>query len=174
MFIMFAIAMLTTLSLACQGGSCNSGNSCASKEKRCATKQSCEKRNHCSNNKGERHFVKKLYFALKYIDLSSDQIDDIKLATHSFKKSMRVLHQQKVDFIASLGELEVDGALFQKTFMQKFSKIAEAKFDYVDTIYAILEEDQKKQLKKELQAMKKMSALAGERRKFRSNYNINE
>ena len=161
--LMFSIA-----AIACNGGSCDKGS--CSTQKSCDTKssyesqKSCNTSNSCSSHHNKGKLVKKIYFALQYIELKEEQIQDIKLATHSFKKSMRSLRGENVDYLESFKSDEVDAKLFKEAFMKKFDKIVEAKFDYIDIIYSILDKEQKRKLIKELRAIKRAKALAIQRR----------
>ena len=79
---------------------------------------------------------------------------------------MRSLRGENVDYLESFKSDEVDAKLFKEAFMKKFDKIVEAKFDYIDIIYSILDKEQKRKPRNVEKRLKKKQKTKDEKKYY--------
>jgi len=127
-----------------QGGACGPGTAGA-----------------CGSQERGDCFTRKIFRTLSYVEMDPGQINDLRIAAMGYMKDMRGLQQSWMFPVDVLGKEEVDMKAYIKAMEQHQSRVAAVKADFLETVYLILNDDQRKAFKTHMTAMNRYKEMTG-------------
>lgn len=132
---------------------------CSSMSLAHACGQGCNK-GYGMKGSGER-FVGQVFKALSYLDISADDLTDIKMSAKIYRKDMYKVKMEMQFPVEAFNDEELDEEKFLAHCAAQQKKMALAKFDFLDAVYASLNDEQKKQFLKEMKSVVNMKKFGG-------------
>lgn len=163
MMVLFAGALVTAGAAMCGGGSCEdrmqtmkSGSSCGCSATSCTCGSSCD----CGtigdgcgcHGETKKHFARKVIAAVSKTGLNSEQVQKVTDAVNLYKQA-KMEAKQSWDFpLEAFKDDAFDKKAFREAMMRKPAAKIDAKSDLIESIYAILNAEQRKIFKREFTA----------------------
>ncbi|MEJ2500100.1 MAG: hypothetical protein P8Y65_03045 [Campylobacterales bacterium] len=140
-----ALLGTATAATACPGG--NKGMMSHGSEKGMHSRSGSMSQQH-----SRKHLVQKVIAAVSKTGLSAKQAAAVTDAVNAFKMRQMELKGNKTMPIDAFGDEAFDAAYFKKTMQKKFDAKIDAKVELFQSVYAILNADQRKVFKREFTA----------------------
>jgi hypothetical protein len=109
----------------------------------------------CGQGGGDM-FANRIFKALSYLDLKEDDVADIKMSARIYRQEIGKIHMEKQFPLEAFGSEELDEKKFLAHCESNQKKMALAKYDFLDSVYASLTKEQKAQFLKEMKSLDRM------------------
>jgi len=116
----------------------------------------------CGQKSSSMGVVKEVYKALSYLNLDAETIQEVKVAAEMYRKEARMLQSSMTLPYEALTDNEINKKAFLQGLHNRHQELFEARYEFIDTIYVLLNQSQKQQFVKELRAQKFYQSMMSE------------
>jgi len=106
-------------------------------------------------------FVNRVFKALSYLDVSAEDISDIRMSAKIYRQDMQKIKMAMQFPVEAFGDEDLDEKKFLAHCESEQKKKALAKFDFLDSVYTVLNKEQKAQFLKEMKSVTNMKKWDG-------------
>lgn len=153
---LLAGSLMTAGAAMCSGGSCGSNSAAMTGKSSCGT--SCGSpdgtmKDGCGcQGKTKKHFARKVIAAVSKTGLSSEQAESVTEAVNLYKQAKMEAKQMWSYPLDAFKDDGFDKKMFRDTMLRKPTAKVDAKADLIESIYAILNAEQRKIFRREFTA----------------------
>ena len=115
----------------------------------------------CSGQGGGDPLVKKVFSALSHLELSADDIKDVKLSAKIYRQDMAKVRMEGKFPVDAFGKEELDKEKYVAHLQKQNEKKALIKYDFLDAVYTILDAKNKPKFVEEMKAISNMQRYFG-------------